>query len=199
MPMHHWRAGCLVALGLIAAITTPGCAYMQHRGDDAVDTVDIGITWSTEPGFALYTNTPILLPIGWSRVDGYVAGIGGGVVGMTSHYESCTGLLLWGKEETAWHRYNLKAPHTINHQGVGPIAPMTGPFGDAAYVPAWTNYIHLAYVGILFNARYMDFIDWLLGWFGVDLASDDGRDTHQWPWEEQPKPRNEAAPKAASR
>ncbi|HPD17645.1 MAG TPA: hypothetical protein PLE19_22120 [Planctomycetota bacterium] len=176
-----------LAFGLL--ILSQGCTYLQHRAEDAVDMLDVGLTWSNEPGFALYSNTPILLPIGWSCVDGYVAGIGGGVAGMTSHYHHCTGLLLWGEEETAWHQYDVRKPATLNHQGVGPLAALIGPYGNAAYVPAWTNYLHLGYVGVLFNMRYMDFIDFLLGWFGADLAQDDGRATHQWPWEEKPQPR----------
>ncbi len=123
-----------------------------------------------------------------------MAGIGGGQIGATSHYESCVGLLLWGREETAWHDYKPGAPKTINVQGVGPIAPMVGPYGRANYVPAWTNYLHLGYGGIIFNARYMEILDFLLGWFGADIADDDGKATGRWPWEEAPRPRHPGPP-----
>jgi len=181
-------------LAAFALAALPGCSYLQQRADDAADMVDIGITWSNEPAFALYTNTPILVPIGWSRVDGYFAGLGGGQWGMTSLYESCSGILLWGTEQVAWHDYDVNKPETLNLQGVGPIAPMVGPFGSAAYVPAWSNYIHLGFGGLAFNARYMDMIDFILGWFGADIASDDGKTTAQWPWEDRPHPRGALAP-----
>ena len=182
-------------LGLLAAVALSGCTadYFQHRADDAVDMLDIGFTWSNDPAFALYTNTPILVPIGWSDVDGYLLGIGGGVVGSTSHYESCCGILLWGEERSAWHHYDLRKPETINVQGVGPFAAMLGPYGKATYVPAWTNYLHLGYAGLAFNARYMEILDFVLGWFGADIARDDGKSTGKWPWEDSPRPRHPAA------
>jgi hypothetical protein len=39
---------------------------------------------------------------------------------------------------------------------------------------------HIAYVGLVWNARYMEMVDFALGWAGLDIAGDDGYEVGQW-------------------
>jgi len=188
------RRAMLLSCAILALAALEGCTCLQYRADDAADMFDLGVTWSEKPSFALYSNSPLLLPVGWGRVDGYFAGIGGGQVGATCHYEDCVGLVAWGREGTAWHNYDLAKPETVNVQGVGPFASLLGPFGKSTYVPAMTTYVHLGYLGVAANARYMEIIDFFLGWLGADVARDDGTRRAQWPWEEEEEPREVARP-----
>ena len=44
--------------------------------------------------------------------------------------------------------------------------------------------LHVGYVGLILNVRYLEILDFLTGWFGADLCGDDGRDYGKWPWQE---------------
>lgn len=49
--------------------------------------------------------------------------------------------------------------------------------------------IHLGPVGLVANLRYMEIVDFFLGFATIDIAGDDGKKLGTWPW------RNEATPK----
>jgi len=38
-------------------------------------------------------------------------------------------------------------------------------------------------VGLVANAQFAQMADFLLGWFGIDFAGDDGRKFGLWPWQ----------------
>ncbi len=79
----------------------------------------------------------------------------------------------------------------------------------------------MGYVGLIINGCWVQMADAMTGWFGLDIAGDDGYKYGRWPWqtnrrmiargtgvqgappaaemkpkvEEKPKPKAEAAPK----
>jgi len=162
-----------------------GCTYLKYRCEDAVELVDIGVTWSTEPYWGLYADCTAILPVGWSHVEGWFAGIGGSQIGVTPHYERAWGLLATGHEEVGWGDYDKQDPATIDSYGAGFVGKFTPPYGRPHYTPACVHYLHLGYFGLVLNIRYTDVLDFLLGWANLDICSDDGVRMSRWPWKVQ--------------
>jgi hypothetical protein len=183
------RRSALRRLGVVLAMVwvlaaSQGCTYLRYRGEDFLDIADIGFTVSIKPGFALYADAVSVLPLGFSYVDGYFLGWGGGQFGFTRHYEHCWGLLAIGHETHAWGKFSKGNPSTLNRQFVGiaglPLFPVVQ--SRPSYMPACVHYLHLGFIGAAANARYMEIIDFLLGFACVDLARDDGKPMSRWPW-----------------
>jgi len=167
-----WLPG-LILLGF------SGCSYLQHRGEDLLDMMDIGITWSTKPGFAAYYDLTPFVPIGVSYVDGHFVGVGGGQVGVMRHFQKNIGVVVWGQEEVGFGPgFDKNKPETVDFQRVGAIGVAQGlaegrlPRPD--YFPTCLHYIHLGYVGAVGNLRYLQMLDFLLGWTTLDICFDDG-------------------------
>jgi len=40
-------------------------------------------------------------------------------------------------------------------------------------------------VGVVLNANYLQMLDLLLGWAGLDITGDDGRKFGRWPWQSE--------------
>ena len=128
-----------LALAAVGALSTlPGCmTYLRHRADDALEMIDLGVTWSDTFGLAAYGNFASIVPGGRGYVDGYFAGLGGGQVGTTDHYEGSVGLLLWGDEEVGWGDHDKEMPGTLDRQHVGAIGLLAAPFDRRlSYAPA---------------------------------------------------------------
>ena len=47
--------------------------------------------------------------------------------------------------------------------------------------------IHVVHVGVMGNVHYKEILDWLLGWFGVDISKDDTESLAEREREVQPK------------
>lgn len=183
------RNGCRAPrlLGLVLALvllTSSGCTYLKYRGEDLLEIVDVGVTLSVKPGFALYGWGVSIAPGGVGYVDGVFVGWGGGQIGITRHYLRAVGVGIIGYEEIGWGKFDLEDRRTLHRtvQGIAglPLALLWR--GSAAYTPACVHHIHLGWVGLVANARYMEMVDFLLGWTTLDIAGDDGRKIGKWPW-----------------
>jgi hypothetical protein len=178
----------VLLLALVAAVSmSQGCRYAQHRLEDALEIVDIGLTFSDEPQVGLYWNSLDLLVFGYSNVDGYFAGWGGGQIGITRHYNNCYGLIV-GHEEIGWGEFDKDDPETlyVRYSGLAGLPSMaTG--GSPNYTPACVHFFpHIGYVGLVWNARWMEMVDFVLGWTTIDISGDDGYKVGEWsfPWRE---------------
>jgi hypothetical protein len=161
------------ALGAVLC-GTHGCAYVQNRARDARQMLDIGITWSKKPQFGLYGNCPLVTPVGYSNVDGYYAGLGGGKLGVMKHTQKNTGLLVWGRERNSWDDSSKHDPTTEEDHGAGVLGIADGlSKGEQAYKPACIHYLHLGWVGVTGNARYYEMFDFAAGLVGFDPSGDD--------------------------
>ena len=181
-------------------ITGAGCAtsageYFTHRYNDFGDMVDVGITVTRTPQIGLYWNSLDLITIGYANIDGHFIGWGGGQIGKTRVYANCWGLL-YGHESIGWGRLldnPARREEAIMHRRsnvVGIASSLVGLHVSEAhkqyrhppdYTPACVHFIpHIAYVGLVWNARYMEIVDFALGWFGLDIAGDDGYPKGQW-------------------
>ncbi len=174
----------LITVLALAVSASQGCTYLRHRAEDAVDAFDIGVTASIWPGLALYANAVSVAPGGFGYVDGWFLGVGGGRVGLTRHYERSIGLLIWGYEEVGWGDFDKGDKDTLYRQYVGVAGIMLPPYkASPAYMPACIHYLHVFFVGGVANLRYMEMVDFVLGWSTLDIAGDDGYRYAKWPWQ----------------
>lgn len=194
--------GCTFA-ALLALLFLQGCTlgkqsvgqYLLYRAADAAQILELGVTVSTKPQFALYADGVSVACGGYGNVDGYFIGLGGGQLGVTRFYEKSLGLFIWGQETVGWGDYDVSDPSTLNTQGVGVLGIFAGPHGLPShlgiagpapgpdYMPACAHYLHLGVLGVVANARYFEMLDFLSGWFFVDLSGDDGQPMGHYPWQ----------------
>ncbi len=191
------RSG-IVPTGLLCAVLSgaAGCSavesvgrYFQYRFEDFCEVADVGLTITTTPQWGFYWNSLEVLLFGYSDVDGYFLGFGGGGIGIRRHSNKCYGLIV-GVEEVGWSG-NL-SPDPIPEENIhkrmsgvpGILMGLTGSGEYGAgpnYTPACVHFFpHIGYVGLVWNLRYMEFVDFFLGWFGLDISGDDGRQVGRW-------------------
>ena len=174
-----------VALLAVAALVagSTGCTYLTHRGEDFLEIADIGVTYSSEPGGAIYAWGVSFLGGGVANVDGYFIGWGGGQIGITRHYIDAWGLLAIGEEHIGWGDFDLNRPETLHNTYQGVLGlPHAFYYSGAGYTPACIHHLHIGWVGVVGNLRYMEMIDFILGWTTLDIGGDDGRKVGRWPW-----------------
>jgi hypothetical protein len=164
----------------VLALDATGCTYLKHRGEDLLETFDIGITLSRSPQLSLYANGASFICFGYSKFNGTLLGMGGGFFGIVHHENKCWGngfygeeKLVWGKNRRPWKRYKQKQ----GLQGVLSCLPRLQP---PAYFPACVHNFHLGWIGIVGNIRYAEMLDFILGFTTFDLAHDDGREKGNW-------------------
>ena len=164
-----------LVVGLVAALAaTTGCTFLRARGKDALDMFDMGFTFSTKPQFGLYGNCPFTVPGGYSKVDGYFVGLGGGKVGVMDHHQDSAGLLLWAREDVEWSKGEDDEEKVGTYQ-MGPLGLAVDSEGNTTYRPQCAHYLHLGFIGVTGNLNYREWADFLVGWFGVDINKDDVR------------------------
>jgi hypothetical protein len=183
-----WRVFGLVAL-IALAVGAQGCAqmgavgtYFLQRGQDALDIPDMGISITSTPQWGFFWNSLEMGPGGWSKIDGHVLGWAGGRLGWVRHYNHCYGLF-YLTENIGWGpNVDPDDPSTYYTQTAGIVGYILPPYDSTpAYTPACVHFFpHIGYVGFVWNLRYMEMVDFMLGWFGLDIAGDDGYDVGQW-------------------
>ena len=128
-PLRHLADGPAAGLGA-------GARYLENRAVDALDTVDIGFTFTTKPQYSFYANFASITPGGYGHVDGHFVGIAGGRIGPMRHYQGSVGLLAWGYEEVGWGDFDKDDLATLNTQGVGALGLLAPPYGRPASAPS---------------------------------------------------------------
>ncbi len=179
------RAACVAALGL-ALVACSGCAagleYGKYRVQDALDVVDVGLTVTAKPCIGLYWNSLDVFPVGYSYIDGYFVGWGGGQIGVTRHFNECWGLGI-GHEEIGWGKeFDKDDPDTMYTRYSGILGTVVAPHKtNPGYTPSCVHFFpHVGFIGLVWNARYMEMADFVLGWTTLDIAGDDGFAVGKW-------------------
>jgi hypothetical protein len=189
-----WRlAAGLALLGALAGLQ--GCTYLRHRGNDAIEMVDLGFTWSKKPYVAVHGCALGLASLGGGMTDGQFVGIGGNQFGVTRHYHKNLGLLVWSYDEIGWgDDIDIEKPETLEQFHIGPVGWLKYPQRRPPYAFACTHYLHLGWAGLIANLRYAEMVDFLAGWTTADLCGDDGKDKGDWPWRKD-HPRKKPIPR----
>ncbi|MBM4042166.1 MAG: hypothetical protein FJ290_27025 [Planctomycetes bacterium] len=161
----HGARMSIAAFALVLAGAS-GCTYLKNRGADAKQMMDLGFTFSKKPQFGLYANCPMVTPVGYSKVDGYFVGMGGGKLGAGEHHQNNAGALLWGREENSWKGFKDDKATVESHKAGFVGIAQNAKEGRKPYKPACIHYLHLGYVGIMWNLNYHKMADFFCGWFG---------------------------------
>ncbi|MFO8006350.1 MAG: hypothetical protein R6V05_01290 [Candidatus Brocadiia bacterium] len=163
---------CSCAL-MAASLGSSGCAYMSRRGNDALDILDVGVSTSSEPRFALYIGFLNVLSVGYSNVDGTLVGLGGRHAGLVPMRQNAGGVLLWGYEQLGYEEFDPADPASPPSWRVGVIGLAKGPAPPKEQVVNCPKLLHLGWVGLTLNCRLGELADFLLGWTTVDIMGDD--------------------------
>jgi hypothetical protein len=164
----------LVVIIMAAAITlgTTGCTYMENRGDDLSEVIDVGVTTSAKPQFSTYCGFFNLVSLGYSNFEGCIHGLVGGEAGTQLATHDTWGLLIYGKEELAY----APAPDDVAPQtepwgvGLGLAEYGAPPNSQIANCP---KLLHLGWVGLTLNCKFGELADFLVGFTTVDIMDDD--------------------------
>jgi len=163
-----------------------GCTYLKNRGNDAMDIIDIGITFNNEwkPDFGLYFDFFNVLPIGYANVDGKMIGWGNRNAGWLDYNERSWGVIGWGSEKRGCGEFNPLDPHQARPDqrtlaerpdfNVGVVRMASE--DNSPPVPQFfecNKMIFLGWIGIYNTCRPGDIIDFILGWTTLDIMGDD--------------------------
>jgi len=164
--------------------------YFKYRYEDFTEMADLGISFTKTPQLGLYWNSLELIVAGYCKVDGYFIGFGGGQFGMTRMYANCYGLL-YSVEKVGWGD-GLDGEHpedVIAERTGGILGILLPPYNSGPnYTPACVHFFpHLGYIGLVWNGRYTQILDFVLGWTTLDICGDDGVEVGEWsfPWRKE--------------
>lgn len=178
-----------IVLGLTVvagAAVLGGCGspYLRQRRNDLLQVGDLGITTSKKPYLSVHACGLGLVSAGAGRLDGKFTGLGGDQVGTQDHYHRALGLVVWSYDEIGWgDKVDPKDPNTLLQWHIGPVGWLGYPKRPPSYSLACTHYLHLGFVGLMSNLRYLEMVDFLLGWTTLDIMGDDGHENGDWAWQ----------------
>jgi hypothetical protein len=182
-----WKQMLKQALPLTAIIVFCGsCTYLQNRVNDASDCVEFGVTMSRKPGFMLFTDCYSVTPIGYSHVeDAKLLGWGNRQIGLLDFEHKSWGVLLTGSYMQALGELDPRDPHVISPRAEDPN--QWGRFdlglvGLAIRKNGWRPFaaffecdkgIHLGWAGLHLKYRWLDLVDFVVGFTTLDFMGDD--------------------------
>lgn len=176
---------CLNILSLgIAAVALNGCAYLHNRANDASDCIELGLTVSSKPGIALFTDCYSVLPIGYSHVDGKILGWGNRQAGFMPFEHKCWGVLAVGSYMQGLGELDTRDPHVARRDQIDITEWPRYDLGIVNLVRRknWRSFpaffecdksFHLGWIGIHLKYRVLDLVDFVVGWTTIDFMKDD--------------------------
>ena len=184
--MHNVLRKSLFALLTIAAMMATSCSYMHDRGKDAMRMFDIGITVSPicKPGVAVYASIPGSIAAGGSYVDGgKFFGIGNNQAGWLDYQNTSYGVVLWGSSKQGAGEFNADDIYQARDDqrdlterprfNTGPVRDIAE--GNQVPCPGFIEcdkFVHIGYVGVLFNCRFLRMLNFVVGWTTLDIMGD---------------------------
>jgi len=200
-----WRVG-MAMVAAAAFVSLSGCSsYLEKRGQDAVQMLEIGITHTDQPSNAFFVCGVSIVGFGAANLEGTFTGMGGNQIGTTKFYYRSVGYGLWTYEEIGWGDYDKTRQETLYSYYGGIAGWIEHIQRRPGYAPGCNHFIHFGRSGFVFNVRYLEILDFLLGWTTLDICGDDDDVFGHWPWQ-APGARNlpprytfgEEAPKPAA-
>lgn len=157
--------GVLLVIGVLAM---SGCGYVQNRISDAGDTMDLGVTVSSKPQFAAYGCALGLAGAGYGKLDGHVAGLFGGRVGVQSLDAE-----IWGAGPVGGETLQVGQEEATKRCTGAVCIARKAPEGTTKSTSC-CHYLHLGFMGLAGNIHYKELLDFFGGFVGFDVSGDDG-------------------------
>jgi len=176
MTKHIWGRKAFIMLITAILSSTTGCAYFINRGNDLLDTFDIGITVSEKPKIGIYTAYLNLATFGYSNFDGTLVGLGDRNVGAVKAREQAGGIIFWGYEQFGYEDFNVNDPESPPTWKVGLAGLAEGPPPPGKQAINCPKILHLGWIGLTFNPKFGQMLDFILGLTTLDIMGDDKAD-----------------------
>ena len=172
MTGSRWPVLLLLILGGVS-MTCGGCAYLKDRGNDALDMMDLGVSFSKEPRIAAYAGFQSLLAVGYSKVDGKFIGLGNRNAGWLDMRYHAAGCLLEGYEQWGYGDYDPADPDSPTRRGIG-VGLIYGGYPHT-FVGLFNcpKFLHVGFIGVVVNCRLGEVLDFVVGWTTLDIGKDD--------------------------
>ncbi len=174
----------LLLIIIIFVLLGNGCTYMHNRARDAMDIVDLGLTFSKKPQIGLYIDFFNITPIGYSDYDATYFGWGHRQAGLLESEDHSWGVLFWGQEKAGIGEFNPKNPRQARADQRDAEDPPVFNAGVVRHV-AENNHppvqhffecnraLHLGWIGFHNTMRPLEIVDFILGWTTIDISNDD--------------------------
>ncbi len=147
---------------------------MKDRGNDFADMFAIGVTVSSKPQGSFYFSFFSFVTIGYSNFDGTLVGWGHRDGGFVPARQKAGGLLLWGYEQIGYRdEFQEDDPKTPEEWNVGPVGLFGGHPPPTAYRVTCDKMVHVGFIGVTFNCKWIQISDFLVGLTTVDILGDD--------------------------
>ncbi len=166
-----WRVGGLVLMA--GVLLSTGCTYAQNRGNDALDFLEIGVTASRKPHFALYVGLANVITIGYAKLDGTFYGIAHRRAGAMPVRYDTRGVLLWGEEQLGFGDFDVDDADSPQPWRVGVIGLAQGSAIPRHELLNCPKLLHLGWVGLSLNGHLAELADFFVGWTTTDIMGDD--------------------------
>ena len=167
-------SGIVLAVALTGLLACSGCTYLQNRGNDLSDVLDVGITVSKDPTFSAYIGFLNMLSLGYSNFDGTLLGLADRHFGATPARQHTYGLLFAGREQFGYGEA-FKADDPNSPTPWGAAIAGRGERPPQRQIVNCPKLLHLGWIGITINCKFGELADFLLGWFGPDIMGDDAK------------------------
>ncbi|MFH0944447.1 MAG: hypothetical protein V2A76_04545 [Planctomycetota bacterium] len=178
-------AGLFLFLSVL--LLCSGCSYMEKRGNDALDMVDLGITVNDQlaPEFGFYFDFFDIIPLGYSNFTGKTLGIGNRQIGYLDAAHNSWGVIGWGSELKGYGRFNPKDPRQARpdqanlterpyfHAGIPRLIIEEDGCPPIRHHVECDRFVHLGWIGIQNTMRPLEILDFLAGWTTLDFMNDD--------------------------
>jgi hypothetical protein len=173
-----WRTAVLLSVVALVGLSS-GCAYMENRGDDLLDILDMGFTahGDLEPNFVTYAHVVPLAGAGIGRLRGGMFGLGSREAGVMHVAQDCYGIGVWGMEavgigKTADAAYGVAQPYSN-----GILRLLMEPEADIPPFKQWLDVegsVHLGWIGFHARVKPYETLDFVVGLLTtLDIADDD--------------------------
>ena len=164
----------MVVLSTVTVLSS-GCAYLKNRGNDLVDTFDMGITFTEKPRVGVFISFNSLLAAGYSNIDdGKLLGFAQRNVGWLDMRYQAAGALLYGYEQWGYDdNFDKNDPKSPKRRGDGlGLIDYESPKGFCEALQCG-KILHLGFIGLNLNCRLGDIMDLVLGLTTLDICGDD--------------------------